>query len=202
MNGGGEEFLARSGLAGDQNISVGPGRLAQQAEAGLDGRAFADHTGQVERALGAATAFFVMVFQCPAQGQGYLAHAGRFEQVVPDAAPDGQLRAVRVPFACEDDDLGRVGDGHDLRQDVKAVAVRQADIQKDDVEFPGAGQSESLVQGVCRLAFMGEPGDQAFHGFADFVVVVDDQYACHNRFLMCPKARSGWPLTGRACRKA
>jgi hypothetical protein len=119
--------------------------------------------------------FLPAVGQGPLQAQLGVLDRRRLDQVIPDPALDGQFRAVRIPLARQDDDLRPGWRVFDDRQGLDAIAVRQADIEENDIEITPLQLLPSVAERLRAHAVVLHALHHAQHGLANLGVVVDDQ---------------------------
>ena len=180
MDGPGEKFLAGAGFPGDQRISVGIGGLGHEVETAHHAVAVADDAlaleGHGRRTMGE---FFLAVLEGADQGQGHGLGRSRFFDIIPGPVLDGQLGAVGIARAGENNDfrglvtLGDPGDGQ------QAVAVRQVHIQVHHVERTPIQGLHPFGQAGAGRDLVAHPLNDQLADLANMGVVIDDQNVRH-----------------------
>ncbi|KAF5033894.1 hypothetical protein DSECCO2_601920 [anaerobic digester metagenome] len=178
--GAGEELLARAGLAADEHRGVGIGGLGHEVEAGLHGLSRADDAFALERGARPARGLLDAVFQGARERQGDAVGGKRLLDVVPGPGFDGQGRALGVVLGGDDDDFRRPRRGAQLGQQVQAVAVRQAQIEKHHVEAARGQRPAPVRQRPCPDQAMPQPPHERAECFLQDGVVVDEENVGHN----------------------
>ncbi len=137
VDGAGDELFAGAGLAVDEDAAVGGGHEADLLAEGLGGDGFA---GEAALDGELALEFEVVAAEAPGLGcvfeddEGSVEGEGFLEEVV-SAEFGGFDGGFDGAVAADDDDFGEVfrGEGVDVGEDVEAVAVREPDVEQDDV---------------------------------------------------------------------
>ncbi len=191
VDGAGEELLARAGLPGDEHAGLrGPG-LGREVQAGVHGPALADDAAALEPERQDLLPAPV-VLHGPLDGQADGVQGRRLGDVAPGPAADGQLRAVRVAQAGEDDDLRRRRAFLKAGQAVQAAAVGHAHVQHHDVVVCGPGLVQTLFQGSGRVRLK----THLLHGqgqrFAQQGIVVHDEHTRHGPSPPAPRGSGVW----------
>ena len=127
-----------------------------------------------------------MVFDSPCHGQLDVVQGRRLGNIAPGAAANGQFRAVRIARCGENDHFGFVFAAADTGQGFQAVAVRQADVQNDDIKNPLPGQIKPLYQKIGALHLVPHGGYHHCQGLAELNVVVNDQDMGHGLLSVVP----------------
>src|ERR1700676_327744 len=177
MNGFGDEFFAGAAFAADQNGGARGSDLRDQVEKLLHLVALADDAGKTEALLEGALELNVFFAQAPRfDGLRHLRQqfivGPRLGDVVHRAVFEGGARHVDRAVR-GDQHHGKIGiAAADFLEQIEAVAVRQADVEKQQVEGMLFELGQTGLAGTCAGNSVAFAGEQYFEAFANFGLVV------------------------------
>ena len=171
----GKELLPSPGFSQEKDIRLAAAGLGQQVKAGLEQRAFSDDPLAVEYQAPAGGLLFFPVLKGPLEDQPEVFEGQGFLDVIPGSVFDGQLGAVGIAEARDDDDFGRVGAFLDFGQKIQARAVRQPDIAENDVVARALEQLPRLGFRGRTEPLMAQLLDGTEEGLRDQRIVVDNE---------------------------
>jgi hypothetical protein len=176
----GDELLAGAAFALDEDGGVGAGDAAEEGPEFLDGRALAEElTAGVFGVLAeeAVDLDEVGVLGGLLEDEIDLVRGEGFDEVVEGAvahALDGGLDGAK---AGDDDDEGALGAGGDGFEEVGAFAVREADIDEEEVEGIAGEACLGLGEGSDGRDLVAAEAELLFEVLADDEVVFEDEDA-------------------------
>jgi hypothetical protein len=175
----GEKFLACARLSGDDDVGLAARCLAHDLKAAHDGGAFSDDGAALDLARPPALLFGGPVGNGPLQNEHDVVQGDGLAHIIPGSVGDGQGRAVRIPVAGQDDNLGQGGKGLELLDVRQSVAVGQVDVEKDQVAVHAAKLVKRIPDALRDLAGVSHAFDDPLKGTGKIMIVINYENVGH-----------------------